>query len=1093
MEHWPKRDAWRLVDLLTLVDQSASTQLFFCLFIAISSTAGAAVPEARLDPVVRRLPMIEGKGIRFTRLSTEDGLSQTRVAQIVQDDLGFMWFGTQYGLNRYDGYSFKAFVHDPQRSKSFGGAFVYSLFKDRSGILWIGNKQTLDRFDPTTETFTHYLLESRDPQGSSAPIVVHISQDRAGMLWLATGVGLYRLDPLGGQIKHYRHNPSDSSSLNTNDVKWTGEDRAGTLWVGTDQGLDAFDRATGRVTLHIPVEDGVQTSFYEDRFGVFWILHGSGSGLAVFDRKTNRLTRYSFYEKEPPAGALTGVMGIIEDREGNLWLGSPGAGLLRFDRAGQRFVRYRNNPGDLASLAEDKVICLFKDREGNIWTGLHSKGPNHFNTTPPRFETFRHEPGNPNSPGADFVNAIYQDHEGILWIGTDDALNRVDRKTGEYTRFAGGVGNKPMIIAINEDSSGNLWAGTFGHGLNRFDRRTGKFTTYLHNPADPSSLSNDEVHRLFVDHTGTLWVATDDGLDRFDPATGSFKIYKVDPRSRRSQAYASIAEDRHGMLWLGSGYSGLHRFNPATGQFVVYKANPTDSRSLQDNAVPSILLDGSNALWVGTENGLERFDFTTSSFTRYDTRDGLAGNDVGCLLEDSLGGLWISTNRGLSNFDPIKKIFKNYSAADGLPGNDLTGWSTCSKNSSGEMFFAGFSGAVAFDPEKLQDKSYTPDLVLTDFRLSGVPVTVGAGSPLTKSISYTNRLTLSHGQPAFSLTFSALSYSNPASNRYRYKLEGLDEAWHEVGSDERLAAYTTLPAGSYTFHVQGATSRGAWSEPGAALEIEILPAFWSTLWFRTTFIAIVLLAGWWFYRVRMLQIVSQLNLRLDERLRERIRIARDLHDTLLQSFQGLVLQFQAVHDLLPASPIKAKESLGAAIDGAAEAIAEGRDAIQELRSGRNSSDDLVDAVTALGEEFRLKFADAKPGVGAVDFDVVVEGTPRDIYSILRDDLYRITREAVGNAFRHARPGKIEVEINYDDRMLRLRIRDNGIGIDPKLLARGARDGHWGLPGMRERAKGIGGQFEVWSEVNKGTEVEVTIPGAIAYRASDDDLPDSMRG
>ena len=314
----------------------------FVLLLSIGQGAQAQVNE---DPVPIRLPVIDGKPLRFTRISTADGLSQTRVAQIVQDNRGFIWFGTQYGLNRYDGYKFKVFVHDPRRLNSLGGVFVTSLFKDRSGAIWVGCAQSLDKFDPITETFTHYRVDPDNPEGLPGT-VVNISQGSDGMLWLATGTGLHRLDPTTGQILHYRHDPKDASSLSSNDVMSSGEDKMGTFWVGTSQGLDAFDRKTGKVTLHIPLPESVQISFYEDHLGVFWIYYASGNGLAVFDRKTKKLTRYSFYDHESSSSALTGVMGILEDREGNLWLGSPGVGLLEFDREQRRFIHYKNDPSD---------------------------------------------------------------------------------------------------------------------------------------------------------------------------------------------------------------------------------------------------------------------------------------------------------------------------------------------------------------------------------------------------------------------------------------------------------------------------------------------------------------------------------------------------------------------------------------------------------------------------------------------------------------------------------------------------------------------------------------------------------------------------
>ena len=451
-------------------------------------------------------------------------------------------------------------------------------------------------------------------------------------------------------------------------------------------------------------------------------------------------------------------------------------------------------------------------------------------------------------------------------------------------------------------------------------------------------------------------MGTDDGLDRFDPETGRFKAYKLDGRSRLGQSYVSIAEDQSGKLWLGTHHSGLHRFDPVTGEFTVYKSNPNTPGSLTDNMVPSIHMDRSGTIWVGTQNGLDRLEEKTNTFTSYDERDGLAGNVVSCILEDGQGSLWMSTNRGLSRFDPRNKTFKNYSVQDGLPGNDLTGWSACFKSQSGEMFFGGFPGAVAFRPESITDSSYVPPVVLTDFRLSGKRIEVGSNSPLKTSAPYASAVTLSHDQNILSLEFSALSYFSPATNRYRYKLEKLDSEWHEAGSDQRLASYTTLPAGGYTFRVQGAVSRGAWSEPGASLRIDILPPFWETWWFRAACAIVMLALLWLAYRLRLRQIAWQFNGQLEARVGERTRIARELHDTLLQSFHGLMFRFQAARNMLPTRPEEAMQALDGALDRTEQAIAEGRDAVHGLRASTVVTNELAQAVRALGDEMSQELA-----------------------------------------------------------------------------------------------------------------------------------------
>ncbi len=803
------------------------------------------VRQAHAEPRAIALPVVDGKGIRFTRLSTDEGLSQTKVSQIVQDDQGFMWFGTQYGLNRYDGYNFKLFVHDPRNANSLSGVYIRTLFKDREGALWVGCDQFLNKFDQATETFARYPV----------PFVNHISQDSSGTLWLATVKGLYSLNPATGTIRRYPHNPNDPSSL-SNDVKSSGEDKEGRFWVATIGYLDEFDRSTGKVTRHIPIPGApLGFGFYEDRFGVFWIFHDAPNPLSVFDPKTNTLTNYSFHELEPSTTALTVIMAMTEDPNGTLWLATHGAGLLMFDREHRRFIRYSNNPSDPNSLPQNDVENVFTDREGSVWACLGRMGIAHFATNPLPFKRIPHLASSEGT-AEPFVGAIFEDHQGILWIGTPEALNGIDRKTGHYTSYrrTPGPAVGTDVITIREDRSGNLWAGTYNHGLLRLDRRSGKFQSYRHNPADPYSLSNDIVTRLLIDHNGALWVATNDGLNRFDPATGRFTVYKPDP-PKRIVDYLELVEDRKGALWLGTDSSGLHRFDPATGQFTGYEHDMDRPGTLSDNRVNSVHFDRSGTMWVATQNGLDKFDSKTGTFTVYTQRDGLPGNAVGCILEDDHSNLWMSTNKGVARFDPQSAAVNSYSTAEGLPGPDLTGWGACFKNRSGEMFFGGFNGATVFHPDSVADPSYAPPVVLTEFRLSGSPVDIGAGSPLSKSITYTTGLTLSHEQRIFSLAFSALSYLSPGTNRYRYKLEGLDETWHEVGSAERLATYTTLPVGGYTFRAQGATSRGVWSEPGAAVVIEILPPWWSTWWFRLlcAAVSVALLAGLYRWRIQQLR------------------------------------------------------------------------------------------------------------------------------------------------------------------------------------------------------------------------------------------------
>ena len=678
-----------------------------------------------------------------------------------------------------------------------------------------------------------------------------------------------------------------------------------------------------------------------------------------------------------------------------MWMATAGSGLLKYDRAANRLVRYENHPEDNESLGADSVINLFEDKESNIWVDLHEAGPYYFNEIPPLFENFTHQRGQLRRS---LVTSIYEDRRKILWIGSTGALNRIDRKNGTNI-VPPGVGADGEILSIVEDRTGALIAGTFWRGLQRLDPITGQAEPYLRSRGARSNHGEHPIMRLHFDHLGTLWAATWGGLTRFNVASES-TTFRPDPQD--AVAYSDIKEDSNGKFWLG-GESGLQRFDPITKQFTIYKHDPDNLRSVSDHRVTSVFFDHSGGMWLGTQNGFDRFDPSSGTAKVYYEKDGLAGNVVSCILEDERGTLWMGTNNGLSNFDPRTEKFSNYSVADGLPGPDLTGWSTCFKSPDGEMFFGGFSGATAFYPNKISTSSFVPKTVLTDFQLSGTSASIEPGSPLRKSIIYTNSITLSHRQNIFSIAFSALSYFNPTTNRYRYKLEGLDDQWHEVGSDRRIASYTTLPTGKYTFRVEGATSRGAWSEPGASLDIQMLPPWWATWWFTTGYVTIILLLVLSAYFYRLHQESQQFNIRLEERVSERTRLARELHDTLLQTIQSS--KMLADDALEEATDLRGlQQAMRRLSNWLGRATEEGRAALNSLRNSKAPTNDLQDALHRLALEFE--------GRSLIEIRFKVLGALKEMHPILGEEVYRIACEGIRNAFLHSGGSCIDVEIRY---------------------------------------------------------------------------------
>lgn len=1017
------------------------------------------------DTLPSLIAVEEGRDVRFRKLPRSSGLSQTRVAAVTQDHLGFMWFGTQYGLNRFDGHQSKVFKHELRRPESLRCVYVRALLVDRAGRLWVGCNGYLDRYEPATESFIHYPI---DPDSSrTLSQITAISEDHHGNLLVSTTKGLYAFEPNTARITRFLHNPQDPNSLSGNRVSQIREDREGRLWVASSGGLDEFDLQVGKVKRRVPLPTSVGFS-YQDRFGVLWLTTGDlACALASWDLTTNQVKCHSIHCPQDGKVERINLGQIIEESDGTLWLTSS-HGLLKLAPDRRSITRYHSNPSDPESLESDKMIGIFQDRERKIWTCFQVTSPNFFPRGPRNFENFTHPRGDLVDP---LVTSIYEDRRGVLWIGSMGGLNRIDRRTGKNI-VPPGSGVRNEILSILEDRSQVLVAGTYHKGLERIDPMSGQMRPYVEK-TDLKPIRYP-IMELMFGRDGELWSAGYGGVGRFDVHKGKFTIFTPDPQD--SVQYQAIAEDRDGTFWVGS-QTGLHHFDPRTQRFRLLRHEPDVPTSLSDNRVNSIHIDLRGEMWIGTQNGLNRYDRKSGSFTVYTEREGLSGNVVSCILEDRNGGLWMTRNNGISRFETTRDRFENYSTSDGLPGPDLTGWGACYQSPSGEMFFGGFSGATAFYPERIAHNDFVPNVVLTDFRVSGKSLAPEQTAPQAKSITMSSLVELTSSQNEFSIEFSALGFFDPETNRHRYRLIGLDEKWHEAALNQRLASYTTLPVGMYTFEVEGATNHGRWGSP-AKLDIRILPVWYQTQTFRAVFVLSLLGALWSLYLLRIKRLEHQFGVMFEVRVAERTRIARDLHDTVLQSLHGLMFRFQAARNLLPKRPEEAIEALDGAIARTEQAIAESREAIQDLRATQPDQRDLAVQLAAVAKEWSQALEGDQ---NLPTLRVTVEGQMRPLSPVVWDDVYRIAHEALQNAFRHAEAKCIEVEIRYTGNLFRLRLRDDGKGIAPDILKAGGRPGHWGLAGLRERAQRIGAQLDFWSETGAGTEIQLSLAAAVAYQ------------
>ena len=544
---------------------------------------------------------------------------------------------------------------------------------------------------------------------------MHITQDHEDRMWLATDVGLRRLDPATSQVTCYRVPADDGSPNAATRLISTLESRSGGLWVASDAGLDLLDPRSGQVTRRFALETAsgarlrpspFPATLFEDRSGMVWVGLSSGADLASVDPATGIATAYAF-DRPGLQSASSGVLSILEDDDGALWLGTNGLGLLRLDSDREQAAWYESNSEDPNQLGGDLVVGLFRDQEGSFWAHTKRGDVYRFEPKPP-FRSYRHQPGNARSLIDDFVIAAYEDSRGGLWVGTERGLNRIDRQSGLVTRYESPPFNRG-VRSIAEDRTGSLWFGTRGDGLARVDPRTGATRTYRH-AAAAGSLSHDYVASLLVDRTGTLWAATDAGIDRFDPGTDTFRSYR--PGSKLAPTYHSIAEEPGGALWLASLTPVSTGSIRSTEEFTLYKNTLDDDRSLAHDRVYSVYLDRSGTVWAATYGGLDRFNPADRSFVHYTVRDGLPANTTLGVLEDDRGYLWVTTSNGLAQFDPRTRTSTNYEPSDGLPTDLFSVLVAAAKSRSGEIFFGSYNGLVAVSPDRLRINHVPPPVVI---------------------------------------------------------------------------------------------------------------------------------------------------------------------------------------------------------------------------------------------------------------------------------------------------------------------------------------------------------------------------------------------
>ena len=981
-------------------------------------------------------PSLDLSQYTHTVWKVRDGFPRGWVASIAQTPDGYLWLGTEFGLFRFDGVRTTPWLAPGDQHLPQG--IILSLLVSSDGTLWIGGKGLASW---KNDKLTEY------PE-IGGQFIYALREDREGTVWVGTGGA-----PLPGRLCAIRsgsvHCHGEDGGLGRS-VMGLYEDRSGNLWAGVQDGLWKWKPGQPKFYSLPDAPDDIQ-AIAEDVSG--GLLIGWKGGIYRFiDGKT---------EPYSPTGTTTDfhTHRMLVDRNGGLWAGTVDRGLLHIHQ-GKTDVFSQED-----GLSGDMVSAIFEDHEGNIWIST-IEGLHRFRD--PAVATFSTKQGLSNN----VVGSVLGGEDGSVWVGTYGGLNRWDHgrivtpPTGGPKRD--GELNGSLPNSLFEDHLGRIWVSTL-HELGRLEN--GRFSPLAGFPAG-------HVLSISEDTEGNLWTVNEDvGLITISPR-GDVRQIPWSGLGHNDHASVLAADHRQGGLWVGFFLGGIADFSD--GQV---RASYTTADGLGAGRVSDFYFDGEGALWISTEGGLSRL--RNNHVATLTSKNGLPCDAVHWAIEDDDHAMWLYTACGLvriprseldawsTSADKQQDVARTvqvtlFDSSDGARSLASPGHyhPQVAKTPDGRIWFLPWDGVSVIDPRHLPFNRTPPAVHIEQVTADGKAYDLAQGLSLPAHVQHID------------IDYTALSLVVPEKNRFRFKLEGYDRDWRDVGN-RRQAFYTNLPPRKYRFRVMASNNSGVWNEAGAFLDFSVAPAYYQTTWFRVSCGAVFLVLLWGIYRLRVQQLQHQFAIGLEARVNERTRIARELHDTLLQSLQGLMLHFQTGIDLLPERPVEARKTLEIAVDRADQAINEGRDAVQGLRASAVETNDLVSAVRILGEE--LGAADTNQN--SVVFEVEVEGVPRNLHPILRDEVYRIAAEALRNAFQHAHAQRIEVEILYGERWLRLRVRDDGKGIEPKFLSADGRAKHYGLHGMRERAQLVGGKLAVWSKLDSGTEVDLSIPASTAYATS----------
>lgn len=846
--------------------------------------------------------------IKFEHYTANEGLSQSTVKCMQQDNLGFMWFGTINGLNRFDGLQFVSYHYNPQDAASLTSSHITTLFEDSKGNFWVGTPEGLNLFIRATNNFQRFVHLDENLNSLPHNYIHDILEDAEGNLWIATRGGLCKYDALTNRFESFQQTESGTNGMVSNNIRCLYEDKAKTLWVGYFglDGLQKFNRKTQQFTTVLYNQEEPEPTplnvtiwdIFEDSKGNFW-LGTDEYGLILFDR--TKQTYQVFQEaidKKYGINAAT-IMDIDEDDLGNLLLATEGGGLNvlnleNFDKNAPQFVYYQVEPLNPYSINDNFLWSIYKDKTGLIWIGTKDSGINKIDKGIQKFTHYQSNQILGNNLTNKDVWSIMQDHIGNVWVGTADGLNRIDAERININYFhhtpnASSTLTGDHIYSIYQDKKLDLWIGT-DEGLNKLPfgkilDANSNFVQYRKESGKDNPISDNFIRCMLEDDNGNFWVGTNNGLNLMNRKENTFKHF-INPKSKQSNIIRTLLYDKKGRLWLGT-EKGLVRFSLKNKKFTDYISDGRNQGSLNSNTIHCIFEDAQGTIWIGTPQGLNKMTIVNGQimFQSFTDNKDLADKSIFAIRGDRQNNLWLSTNTGLTKFNPRKNETKNFTNKDGLQDGEFNP-NASYKNWQGELFFGGSDGLNIFLPKELPLNESVPNVVLTDFIINYEPVEIKADGQLKKHISIADEVTLfPDDNKAFSFEFVALNYTQPEKNAYKFKLENYDDTW-KYPKNQNIAFYANIDPGTYIFRVQAANNDDKWNEKGVSLRVNIQPTLVQTWYFKVGLLLATVGLGYLIYlnRVRSLR---QRSITLEKMVKERTDQLEKKNSELASTVQTL--------------------------------------------------------------------------------------------------------------------------------------------------------------------------------------------------------------